>query len=74
MSRKLTTDELRALDKQHLWHPFTQMQEWVAEHRRNPVGVDNTMVETFASWVNERSAIAGQTAALTREGAASAWH
>ena len=34
------------------------MQEWVAEHRQNPVGVDNAMVETFASWVNERSAIA----------------
>jgi len=49
------------------------MQEWVAEHRRNPVGVDNAMVETFASWVNERSAIAGTTTALTREGAASAW-
>lgn len=50
------------------------MQDWVAEHRRNPVGVDNAMVETFASWVNERSAIAGTTTALTREGAASAWH
>ena len=50
------------------------MQEWVAEHRLNPVGVDNAMVETFASWVNERSTIAGTTTALTREGAASAWH
>jgi tetratricopeptide (TPR) repeat protein len=50
------------------------MQQWVAEHRRNPVGVDAPMVETFAAWVSERTAIAGQTAALTREGAASAWH
>lgn len=49
------------------------MQEWVAEHRSNPVGMDTAMVETFASWVNERGTIAGQTAALTREGAASAW-
>ncbi len=28
-----TSDELRALDKAHLWHPFTQMQAWCApEH------------------------------------------
>ena len=24
-----TTDELRALDKQHLWHPFTPMKLWL---------------------------------------------
>ena len=49
------------------------MQEWVGEHRGNAAGVDGAMLESFASWVNERSTIAGQTAALTREGAASAW-
>src|SRR5688572_2943165 len=27
MSR--TTDELRALDRQHLWHPFTPMKLWL---------------------------------------------
>ena len=27
----LTPDELRALDKAHLWHPFTQMQAWCAD-------------------------------------------
>ncbi len=26
----LTTAELRALDKAHLWHPFTQMRDWCA--------------------------------------------
>jgi len=31
------------------------------------------MLESFASWVSERSAIAGQTAGLTREGASAAW-
>jgi tetratricopeptide (TPR) repeat protein len=49
------------------------MQEWVGKHRGNTAGVDGAMLESFASWVTERSAIAGQTAALTREGAASAW-
>jgi tetratricopeptide (TPR) repeat protein len=53
------------------------MQQWVGAHRAtstNGAGVDGAMVESFASWVTERSAIAGQTASLTREGAASAWH
>lgn len=52
---------------------LTAMQEWVGEHRGNAAGVDGAMLESFASWVTERSAIAGQTAGLTREGAASAW-
>src|ERR671915_1748178 len=25
------TENLAALDHQHLWHPFTQMREWVSE-------------------------------------------
>ena len=43
---------------------LTAMQQWVGEHGDNA---------EFASWVSERSAIASQTAALTREGATSAW-
>jgi tetratricopeptide (TPR) repeat protein len=50
------------------------MQAWVGEHRRHADGVDGATVESFASWVSERSSIASQTASLTREGAASAWH
>ena len=49
------------------------MQSWVGEHRNHPSGVDGAALEAFASWVNERSAIASQTAALTREGASAAW-
>lgn len=49
------------------------MQAWVGEHRGNPAGVDGAMLDAFASWVSERSAIAGQTAGLTREGASAAW-
>src|SRR6478736_2813044 len=28
-SMSLNTDQLRALDKQHLWHPFTPMSLWL---------------------------------------------
>jgi adenosylmethionine-8-amino-7-oxononanoate aminotransferase len=27
----ITTEQLRAWDKRHVWHPFTQMQDWEAE-------------------------------------------
>jgi tetratricopeptide (TPR) repeat protein len=53
---------------------LTAMQAWVGEHRGHAGGVDGATVESFASWVSERSNIASQTASLTREGAASAWH
>jgi tetratricopeptide (TPR) repeat protein len=49
------------------------MQAWVGEHRSNAAGVDTATLESFATWVSERSTIASQTASLTREGAASAW-
>jgi tetratricopeptide (TPR) repeat protein len=52
---------------------LTAMQAWVGEHRGNSAGVDGGMLESFASWVSERSTIAGQTAGLTREGASAAW-
>jgi hypothetical protein len=43
---------------------LSAMQQWVGAHAD----------AEFASWVSERSAIASQTASLTREGAASAWN
>jgi tetratricopeptide (TPR) repeat protein len=51
---------------------LTAMQEWVGANR-GAAGADATAVESFASWVGERSAIAAQTAGLTREGAAAGW-
>ena len=53
---------------------LTAMQQWVGAHRGDAAGVDGATVESFASWVSERGMIASQTASLTREGAASAWH
>ena len=52
---------------------LTAMQEWVGAHRANAAGIDGAMLESFGSWVSERSKIAGQTVGLTREGATSAW-
>ena len=52
---------------------LTAMQEWVGAHRADAAGVDVSMLDSFASWVSERSQIAGQTVGLTREGATSAW-
>ena len=38
----MTADELAALDRQHLWHPFTQQQGWVDEHFPIIVRADDT--------------------------------
>ena len=46
------------------------MQQWIGTHRENSGGLD---VDSFSAWVSERSAIAGKTASLTREGANAAW-
>jgi hypothetical protein len=46
------------------------MQQWIGTHRENSGGLD---VDSFSAWVSERSAIAGKTASLTREGATAAW-
>lgn len=52
---------------------LSAMQQWVGERRGAAGAVDAGSFEAFASWVSERSAIASQTAALTREGAGTAW-
>ena len=30
----MATDQLRRLDKQYVWHPFTQMQQWLADDQQ----------------------------------------
>ena len=49
------------------------MQDWVAEHRSDPAGMDIASVDAFSSWILERSSIASQTSSLTREGASASW-
>ncbi len=47
------------------------MKSWLDTQRA--AGGDAAGLEDFAKWVQERSQIAGQTAALTREGAGESW-
>src|SRR5437763_4766429 len=32
-----TTEQLRALDKQHVWHPFTHMKLWLDDEHGGPL-------------------------------------
>ncbi len=50
------------------------MQSWVSSHRNDAQGVDSTTLENFASWVNERSAIAVSTAGLAPKSNTETWH
>jgi tetratricopeptide (TPR) repeat protein len=52
---------------------LTAMKSWIDSQRTAASGTDATAVDALAKWVQERVQIAGQTAALTREGAASSW-
>jgi tetratricopeptide (TPR) repeat protein len=49
------------------------MREWVGTQRAG-TPADPAALDDFAKWVDERAAIAGQTAALTREGTAASWN
>jgi tetratricopeptide (TPR) repeat protein len=50
---------------------LVSMKSWLDSERAS--GGDPTSIEEFAKWVQERSQIAGQTAALTRDGASASW-
>ena len=40
------------------------MQQWLVERRKQPAGVSAADLEAFARWVDERAAVASQTASL----------
>jgi tetratricopeptide (TPR) repeat protein len=48
------------------------MREWI-DARRGAAGADPAALDAFASWIDERGAIARQTAGLTRAGATAGW-
>ena len=48
------------------------MKSWVAAQRASPSGRASA-VDELDKWIQERAQIAGETAALTREGAAASW-
>jgi len=52
---------------------LTAMKGWV-ETQRSSSSADANAVSELDKWVQERSAIAGQTASLTREGTAASWN
>jgi tetratricopeptide (TPR) repeat protein len=52
---------------------LSAMKGWIDGQRTGVAGNDATTVDALDKWVQERAQIAGQTAALTREGAASGW-
>jgi tetratricopeptide (TPR) repeat protein len=52
---------------------LTTMKSWIDGQRTATAGADATAVDALDEWVQERVQIAGQTASLTREGAASSW-
>jgi tetratricopeptide (TPR) repeat protein len=52
---------------------LTTMKSWIDGQRTGPSGADATAVDALDKWVQERVQIAGQTAALTRQGAVSSW-
>jgi tetratricopeptide (TPR) repeat protein len=52
---------------------LTTMKSWIDGQRTATSGADATSVDALDKWVQERVQIASQTAALTREGAASTW-
>jgi len=49
------------------------MKSWLATQRASS-SADATQVSELDKWIQERAQIAGQTAALTREGTAASWH
>jgi tetratricopeptide (TPR) repeat protein len=52
---------------------LTAMKGWVAAQRASP-SASNVSLDDLDKWIQERAQIAGQTAALTREGTQASWH
>jgi len=52
---------------------LTAMKGWVAAQHAAPAGENAASVDELDKWIQERTQIAAQTAALTRAGTATAW-
>lgn len=52
---------------------LTAMKGWVAAQHAAPAGDNAASVDELDKWIQERTQIAAQTAALTRAGTAAAW-
>jgi tetratricopeptide (TPR) repeat protein len=49
------------------------MKSWSTAQRSSPAGSSATNLDELDKWIQERTQIASQTAALTREGTAASW-
>ena len=49
------------------------MKSWATTQRASPSGPGTTNLDELDKWIQERTQIASQTAALTREGTAASW-
>ena len=47
---KFTTDQLRQLDKAHLWHPFTHMSLWLDSE---PLVITRAQVDELVGLVGQ---------------------
>jgi tetratricopeptide (TPR) repeat protein len=52
---------------------LSAMKSWATAQRATPSGPGTTNLDEFDKWIQERTQIASQTAALTREGTAASW-
>ena len=52
---------------------LTAMKSWAAGQRANSGANSSVNLDELDKWIQERAQIAGQTAALTREGTAASW-
>ena len=52
---------------------LTAMKSWLTTQRANPDGSSGVNLDELDKWIQERSQIAAQTAALTRAGTAASW-
>ncbi len=57
--------ELFSLDRTLADQLMEAMQGWLEERRADPAGVDAGALDAFASWLEERTELAAQTARLT---------
>jgi tetratricopeptide (TPR) repeat protein len=65
--------DLYAGDRSLAGKLLTAMKSWSAAQRANPPANSTTDLDQLDKWIQERAQIAGQTAALTREGSAASW-
>jgi tetratricopeptide (TPR) repeat protein len=52
---------------------LSALKSWAAAQRGSPSGSGGTNLDELDKWIQERTQIASQTAALTREGTAASW-